>query len=59
MLVIGGHDYAEGQLGETKDIFTNGLGIFDMTDLRWTSGYDAKAAVYTPSTMVKQYYAKK
>ncbi|KAH0558554.1 hypothetical protein GP486_004787, partial [Trichoglossum hirsutum] len=58
MLVIGGRDPSTLVLGSISDNWKNGLGIFDMTDLEWTSGYDAHAAAYVPPQMVKQYYAQ-
>ena len=56
MLVIGSHNPVEeeagrelGQTGETSgvaDPWVHGLGIFDMTVLSWSSGYNAKAGPY-------------
>jgi hypothetical protein len=39
------------------DQFTEGLKIFDMTTLNWTNYYDANAAPYEQSNLLKQYYA--
>ena len=38
------------------DPWTNGLGIFDMTELTWGFNYDATAAPYVPSKAVTAYY---
>jgi hypothetical protein len=38
------------------DRFAEGLKIFDMTTLNWTNYYDANAAPYEQSNLVKQYY---
>jgi hypothetical protein len=38
------------------DPWANGLGIFDMTGLTWTSNYDATTAPYVPSKPVAAYY---
>lgn len=70
MLVIGGVDsLADSTSSEapsldkatfaTADQFTQGLAIFDMSTLTWSSEYDANAAVYEQSTPVKTYYASK
>jgi hypothetical protein len=40
------------------DAWPNGLGVFDMTDLRWTNAYDATAKPYVPSKPVSDFYAK-
>jgi hypothetical protein len=39
------------------DRFAEGLKIFDMTTLNWTNYYDANAAPYEQSNLLKQYYA--
>ncbi|KAH7342668.1 hypothetical protein BKA65DRAFT_295561 [Rhexocercosporidium sp. MPI-PUGE-AT-0058] len=68
MLVIGGVDTLQNEpttaartldlvTFSTKDPFTQGLAIFDMTTLSWSSGYDAGAAAYEQSDPVKNYYA--
>jgi hypothetical protein len=59
MLVVGGRDSSSPDTGVVPDQWKNGLGIFDMTDLEWTTRYDAHAAAYAPPQMVKQYYAQK
>jgi len=40
----------------TVDPWTNGLGIFDLTDLSWGFNYNANAAPYVRSTLVQEYY---
>ena len=52
MLVIGGTNTQ----ASTADVWTNGLGIFDMTALEWTSMYNASAEPYVQPEPVKQYY---
>ncbi|KAH7125761.1 hypothetical protein B0J11DRAFT_606285 [Dendryphion nanum] len=61
LLTIGGIDPAlqEGiatsdQQG--KDPWPFGLGIFDMTDMRWKSQYDANASSYKSPQVVRDYY---
>ncbi|KAI9760361.1 MAG: hypothetical protein M1840_002554 [Geoglossum simile] len=53
MIVIGG---SNPQSGEARNIWPNGLGVFDMTSLQWTSGYDAEAKSYIQPDIVKKYY---
>lgn len=68
MLVIGGVDSLADTLSSTAitldeatfataDQFTQGLAIFDMSALTWSSGYDANAAAYEQSTPVQTYYS--
>ena len=54
MIVIGGGnvDYRD------PDPLTQGLGVFDMTDLRWSSSYNSSAAPYNTPTLVKNWYNK-
>ncbi|KAI0426685.1 hypothetical protein F5Y09DRAFT_56391 [Xylaria sp. FL1042] len=40
----------------TADPWTYGIGILDMTELRWTDSYDADAADYDSPAVVKQWY---
>lgn len=42
---------------ESTDPWTNGIGIFDMTEMNWSSSYDASALPYEQSMPVKQYYS--
>lgn len=74
MLIIGGVDTTQdrmiefpdhGQLSvdispfNTRDQFTRGLGIFDMSTLQLSDGYDAKAAPYEQSNIVADHYRQK
>ncbi len=70
MLVIGGVDSLADSTSSvaptldkatfaTKDQFTQGLAIFDMSSLTWADQYDANASVYEQSDLVKNYYASK
>lgn len=43
----------------TADPWTQGIGVFDMTNLVWRDSYNASARPYTVPTIVKQYYDKK
>lgn len=38
------------------DPWPNGLGVFDITEMRWKDGYEADGAAYESSEMVKQWY---
>ncbi|KAK0381984.1 kelch repeat protein [Colletotrichum limetticola] len=60
MLSIGGTD---GSLGFPRsltdpDPWKLGLGIFDMTEMRWSDGYDYQARPYESPDAVKQWYAQ-
>ncbi|KAF4780030.1 kelch repeat protein [Colletotrichum scovillei] len=60
MLSIGGTD---GSLGFPRsltdpDPWKLGLGIFDMTEMRWSDGYDYQAPPYESPDAVKQWYAQ-
>lgn len=68
MLVIGGVDTLQDEATNaaptldqvtfsTRDQFSQGLAIFDMTTLTWSGQYDADAAAYEQSDPVKNYYA--
>ena|SRR5947207_4406102 len=56
MVVIGGINVQESSGGQIADIWTNGLGIFDMTSLKWVSMYNASAEPYVQPEPVKQHY---
>ena len=43
----------------SQDSATHGLQIFDMTELKWTDGYNANAAPYTTPTIIKDWYQYK
>ncbi len=49
----------ESTLNTTTDPFTQGLAIFNMTALKFGSGYEANASSYIQSDPVVQYYATK
>jgi hypothetical protein len=39
-----------------KDPWLEGIGVFDMTELAWKSGYDAGAAAYESPQVVRDWY---
>ncbi|KAL1634846.1 hypothetical protein SLS58_010529 [Diplodia intermedia] len=41
----------------TADPWKQGLGVFDMTEMRWAAGYDADAAAYEVPSVVREWYA--
>ncbi|KAF2135748.1 uncharacterized protein K452DRAFT_362972 [Aplosporella prunicola CBS 121167] len=64
LLSIGGLESAYDDLGDrtinqwkSKDNFTQGLGIFDMTELKWSDKYVANASAYDSPEMVKLWYS--
>ena len=58
MLVIGGAEPDNQPVGAVPDPWTHGLGVFDMTELSWSSSYDAKAQPYEQPSIVKEYYTR-
>lgn len=58
MLSIGGTDASKGFPAEfaDPDPWAQGLGVFDMTGLRWTDGYNNNAGAYDTPEAVKQFY---
>lgn len=59
MLVIGGSDPWGVNLGDIPDLFVNGLGIFDMSDLTWADKFDPGADKYVRPSLINDHYAKK
>ncbi|KAF2141130.1 uncharacterized protein K452DRAFT_288500 [Aplosporella prunicola CBS 121167] len=59
VLVIGGQNDNLNSTArwQDPDPWTQGLGIFDMTALEWSDGYDADAADYESPQVVKDWYA--
>ena len=62
MIVVGGmalaKDSSSTNRWETTDEWKQGLGIFDMHDLKWKDSYDPKAGAYESPDIVKDWYAK-
>ena len=60
MLTIGGLDPLDaGKDTMSKDHETNGVGLFDMTNLTWIYEYDANATPYKTPQIVKDWYRVK
>lgn len=59
MLSVGGLDPNDQQAGPSQDPLAQGLGVFDLTEMAWTSGYDANAASYQSPKVVKDWYNAK
>jgi Kelch motif len=60
MVVTGGLNPAtadQKQLLSTRDNWTQGIGVFDMTTLQWKDSYDADAEAYVTPEVVKSWYA--
>ena len=64
MIVIGGLDPSEVPAGDpglweafngTADPWSQTIGVFDMTALKWKDAFTADAAPYTSPDQVKQY----
>ena len=57
MISVGGQNVNDGNSKITsKDPFTQGFGVFDLTEMTWSSGYDAHAAAYKTPQVVKDWY---
>ena len=57
MITIGGININDQNLGgQSKDPFSQGFGVFDLTELTWSSGYDAHAAPYETPGVIKDWY---
>lgn len=58
MLSVGGTDASRGFPADFSDPdpWAQGLGVFDMTSLRWTDGYASDATAYDTPEVVKQFY---
>ena len=57
LLTIGGMDMKTANDSGYKDTFGQGLGIFDLTNLTWSTSYNLSAANYTTPQKIKQYLA--
>ncbi|KAI4098404.1 MAG: hypothetical protein LQ339_006459 [Xanthoria mediterranea] len=58
MLSIGGRDPTDVYNDTTSaDPFLQGLGIFDLTTMQWSDGYNADTEPYETPTVVKAWYA--
>jgi hypothetical protein len=64
LLTIGGIDpgvqeFFSVAYANATDPFTQGLGIFDLTEMKWAQRYDANAPTYQSPGVVRDYYNKK
>ena len=60
MIVTGGLNPAsenKSQLINSRDIWTQGTGVFDLTAMQWKDNYDANAEPYMTPDAVKSWYA--
>lgn len=59
VLSVGGHDPTDVYNNSvTADPFMQGLGIFDLTKMRWSDRYDADAQLYQTPAVIKAWYAE-
>lgn len=58
MIVVGGLPGfpAEAWAWDEEDDWANGIGVFDLTDLKWKDEYDPDAAVYMTPESVQKWY---
>lgn len=67
MIIIGGVDPTNdtGWIGaadggdEPRDPWAQGIGIFDMTSLKFKDSYESKAKPYEPPEVIKSFYRDK
>ncbi|KAL8669904.1 MAG: hypothetical protein Q9168_005523 [Polycauliona sp. 1 TL-2023] len=52
-------DTRKSSFNSSVDRFVQGLGVFDMTELKWMDGYKANKEAYEQSGMVRGYYRDK
>jgi hypothetical protein len=60
MIVTGGLNPAAANQSEliySRDIWTQGIGVFDLTAMQWKDKYDVNAAPYKTPDAVKSWYA--
>ena len=64
ILIFGGTDYAPSKFSDfiqksmsSEDPWSQGIGIFDLSNLEWVDHYSARPAPYEQSHPVKQFYA--
>jgi hypothetical protein len=59
MLVAGGNDQFQAHWSNIKDPWPNALDLFDLTDLRRKSEYNATAAAYVAPSPSQQHCAQR
>ena len=59
MISYGGFDPTGTTSFSEQEPWTYGVGIFDMTALKWSTDYNANADPYVQSDLVNKYYASK
>lgn len=60
MIVTGGLNLASANFTDLisrPDVWTQGIGVFDMTAMQWKDHYDADAQPYMTPAAVKSWYA--
>ena len=59
MIVTGGQDpfYKNTTEAIRADSWTQGIGVFDLTAMRWKNGYDAATEAYETPSVVKSWYS--
>lgn len=57
MIVVGGTGTGFGPNYTTPDVWSQGLGVFDLPSLSWKHQYDADAGPYEPPQAIADWYA--
>ncbi|KAK4172368.1 hypothetical protein QBC36DRAFT_247700 [Triangularia setosa] len=59
MITVGGYDETfSPDYWVNQDTWSNGLGVFDLTEMKWSDGYDAAAEEYKSPAVVKAWYSQ-
>ena len=53
-MVVGGYD--PNAVNQTADVWTMGIGVFDLSDMEWKDSYNASAGPYVTPDVVKNWY---
>ena len=56
MISVGGYTFADNSAFLIPDVWRQGLGVFDMTEMVWKDSYDTNAAPYITPQMIKEDY---
>lgn len=56
--MLGGFNPTGNYVWEIVDPFPYGIGIFDLTDLLWKTGFNATGIPYVQSSLVQDFYSK-
>ncbi len=58
IIVVGGYQYYDNIAFYDRDVFTQGLALFDVSEMSWKDRYNADAAPYATPRMIKEHYGQ-